>query len=96
MRRDTMAVAAELSPMANEYTNVSIDSVSPTVATASTPTFATKKASTTAKRDSMTISRIMGTDNKTMARSILPCVKSCSSPRKACRSSVQRDVHFDC
>ena len=46
---------------------VSIDSVTPTVATASALTRDTKKTSTTANSDSMPISSTMGTDSITSA-----------------------------
>ena len=51
-----------------------MDSVRPTAATASGPSLATKKTSTTANSDSMTISRIMGMASMTMARLMLPWV----------------------
>jgi hypothetical protein len=56
------------------YTNVMTDSVSPTVATAEGPSDATKYMSTTAKTDSITISRIMGMERRKTARPMLPCV----------------------
>jgi hypothetical protein len=49
---------------------VSIDSVNPTVATASALKCATQKMSATAKIDSMAISITMGTASMTMARPI--------------------------
>ena len=66
---------------------VSTDSVRPTVATACTPTRPTKKISTTAKSDSITISSTMGTDSKKMARRMLPVVKLVSEPCRAIRRS---------
>ena len=60
--------------MATEKTRLSIDSVRPTVATASAPSLPTQITSTTAKRDSSTISRTMGTASSKMARFKLPLV----------------------
>ena len=53
---------------------VSIDSVRPTVATASPLTRDTKNTSTTAKSDSIAISRTIGTDNMTSAGPTGPVV----------------------
>ena len=47
---------------------VIIDSVSPTVATASAPRCATQKTSATAKIDSIAISRTIGTASRITAR----------------------------
>ena len=63
-----------LSPMATAYSSEMTASVNPTVATASAPSPATKKISTMAKTDSIAISRIMGTDNRNVARAIEPSV----------------------
>ena len=71
---------------------MSTDSVSPTVATALTLTLLTKKTSTTANNDSITISRIIGTDRKKMALLILPDVKSCSPPLTADRKLAIMDL----
>ena len=49
--------------------------------------FATKKTSTTVNSDSITISRIMGTDNMKIARLMLPDVKLVSEPRNAARNN---------
>ncbi len=54
--------------------NVRSDSVSPTVATASAPSFATQKTSTTAKMLSMSISSTIGMASRRMARGMGPCV----------------------
>src|SRR4051812_29126098 len=54
--------------------SVIIASVRPTVATASGPTRATKKTSTTAKTDSRTSSRTIGIASSTIARSMDPSV----------------------
>ncbi len=78
--RDTSAVVAILNPTAIAYTIVMSDSVIPTVATASGPSFDTKKMSTTAKIDSISISSTMGTESKRIALPSLPVVKSCSVP----------------
>ncbi|HEX4931682.1 MAG TPA: hypothetical protein VFV33_00800 [Gemmatimonadaceae bacterium] len=48
--------------------STSIDSVSPTVATASAPRCATQKTSATTKMDSMAISITIGTASITMLR----------------------------
>src|SRR6266480_48129 len=55
---------------------VSIDSVSPTVATASGPTWPTQKMSTTANTDSISISSTIGTASRMMARPIGPEAQS--------------------
>jgi hypothetical protein len=54
--------------------SVSIDSVSPTVATASEPSRATKNTSTTAKTLSITISSTIGIESSMMERPIDPSV----------------------
>jgi hypothetical protein len=51
-----------------------IDSVSPTVATASAPRRETKNTSTTAKTLSMTVSSTIGTARRKIARPIGPWV----------------------
>jgi hypothetical protein len=53
---------------------VTMASVSPTVATASVPSRDTKKASVSAKTDSMAISSAIGIDSRTMARPSGPAV----------------------
>ena len=73
-RRATMAVVAIERPMATLYTTMSIASVSPTAATASAPSRATKNTSTMPNSDSMLISRIMGMESSVMARPRLPSV----------------------
>ncbi len=90
MRRATMAVVDRLNPMATAKTRLNIDSVSPTVATASAPRCATQKTSTTANSDSRTISRTIGTASRKMARFRLPDVKSWCEPRSASRSEPQK------
>jgi len=74
MRRATIAVVDKLSPMPTANTRLSIDSVSPTVATALAPRRPTQNTSTTANRDSSTISKTMGTASRRMARFKLPAV----------------------
>ena len=54
--------------------SVIIDSVRPTVATASAPRRETKKTSTTANTDSSTSSRTIGIASSTIARPIEPSV----------------------
>jgi hypothetical protein len=90
MRRATIAVVERLNPIATENTRLSMDSVSPTVATALAPRRPTQNTSTTANSDSSTISRTMGTASKKMARFRLPVVKSWCEPRIASTSEVQR------
>ena len=53
---------------------VSIDSVSPTVATASAPSRDTKKTSVTAKTLSIAISSTIGTASSRIARPMAPSV----------------------
>jgi hypothetical protein len=62
------------SPIPTAYTRVRRDSVRPIVATADGPSEETKYTSTTAKRDSITISSIIGTASNRIARPTLPCV----------------------
>ena len=81
--RETMAVVAILIPMAIAYTKKITDSVIPTVAMALILTLETKKTSTTANRDSMTISKTIGTLSKNTARFIDPVVKFFSVPAMA-------------
>ena len=69
---------------------VSMDSVSPTVATASELSFATQKTSTKAKRDSPSVSRTIGMASSTMARLRFPRVKSWCVPRMASRTDAQK------
>ena len=54
--------------------SASIDSVIPTVATESAPSFDTQKMSAIAKTDSMTISATMGIASRMTARPIGPSV----------------------
>ena len=84
-----MAVVDRLRPRPTAKTRLSSDSVSPTVATASAPSRPTQKTSTTAKRDSSTISRTMGMASSKMARLRLPLVKSWCDPRRASRIDCQ-------
>ena len=63
--------------------SASIDSVIPTVATASAPSFETQKMSAIAKIDSMIISMTMGIARITIAGPIGPSVKSRFEPRTA-------------
>ena len=72
MRRATIAVTPIESPIAAVYATVNIDSVSPTVATASGLTCATQKMSTTANTDSITISSTIGTASRMIARPMGP------------------------
>ena len=74
IRRATVAVAAIEIPMAMAKRMANMDSVTPTVATARSPTFETQNMSTTAKSDSIAISRIMGMASSTMARGMEPAV----------------------
>src|SRR5215471_751157 len=70
--------------------SASIDSVSPTVATASAPSRETQNTSTRANTDSSTISSTIGTASRRMARPIGPSVKSCRVPRKASQTEGQK------
>ena len=74
MRRATVAVAAIAKPSAIANTTVRQVSVRPTVAMALLPRCATQNTSTIPNRDSMHISRTIGTESSTMARSMLPAV----------------------
>ena len=74
MRRATMAVVDKLRPIPTAKTRLSIDSVSPTVATALAPRRPTQKTSTTANSDSSTVSKTMGTASRRIARFKLPAV----------------------
>jgi len=76
MRRATVAIAPTLRPIASAYTMVRIDSVRPTVATASAPRRETKKTSTTANTDSSTSSRTIGIASSRIAPPIGPSVYS--------------------
>src|SRR5678816_4935560 len=67
------------------------DSVTPTVATACAPRCPTKKMSTTAKTDSISISRTIGMARSTMARLTGASVKSCCDPWMASLTVVQSD-----
>src|SRR5439155_21150842 len=89
MRRATMAVVERLRPKPMAMTRLRSDSVRPTVAMASAPRRPTQKTSTTAKRDSSTISRTMGMASRRMARLRLPAVKSWCEPRRASRTELQ-------
>ncbi len=74
MRRATMAVVDMARPMPIDITSISIDSVRPTVATALAPSRPTQNTSTTAKRDSSTISSTIGMASRKMDRFRLPIV----------------------
>ena len=74
MRRATTAATPIESPIAAVYTRVMIDSVRPTVATASGPSRETQKTSTTAKIDSIPISSTMGMASSTIPRPSDPAV----------------------
>ena len=90
IRLATNAVTPILSPSATVYMMVSMDSVSPTVATAAGPNRATKNTSTTANTDSMAVSRTIGTASSRTARPMGPDVKSWSVPRTASFNAGQR------
>ncbi len=62
----------------------------PTVATASAPSLDTQNTSTIANTDSISISRIIGTASKRMARPSEPSVKSCLEPPIASRTESQK------
>ncbi len=79
----------QANPKPTAKTRLSSDSVRPTVATASAPRRPTQKTSTTAKRDSSTISRTIGMARRKMARLRLPVVKSWCEPRSASRMDCQ-------
>src|SRR5216684_637748 len=91
MRRATMAVVERLNPRPIAKTRLRSDSVRPTVATASAPRRPTQKTSTTAKRDSRTISMTMGMARRRMARLRLPVVKSWCEPRRASRMELHKE-----
>jgi hypothetical protein len=74
MRRATIAAVDKLSPIPTANTRLSIDSVSPTVATALAPSLPTQNTSTTANSDSSTISKTIGTASNRIARFKLPAV----------------------
>src|SRR6266851_6471209 len=88
MQRATMAVVDRLRPRPTAKTKLRSDSVRPTVATAFAPRRPTQKTSTTAKRDSSTISRTMGMASRRIARLRLPVVKSWCEPRTASRMEL--------
>src|ERR1700692_2670493 len=94
MRRATIAVVDKLSPMPTAKTRLNMDSVRPTVATAFAPRRPTQKTSTTANKDSSTISSTMGTARRKMAQLRLAVVKSWCEPRMASTSDVQRVCGF--
>ena len=75
-RLATMAVADNVIPSAAEKTRVSIDSVSPTVATAFAPNLVTQNTSTIANNASISISNTMGVASSNTARLMEPSVKS--------------------
>src|SRR5258707_2251325 len=85
IRRATIAVVERLNPSPTAKTKLSRDSVRPTVAIASAPRRPTQNTSTTANRDSSTISRTMGMASRRMARLMLPVVKSWCESRNASR-----------
>src|SRR5688572_24424703 len=72
--------------------SASTDSVSPTTATDSAPSFATKNVSTIAKSDSIDISRIIGIARITSAAKIEPCVKSRCVPQNASRTTEKNEL----
>ncbi len=74
MRRATVAVAPMLNPMASAYRIVSIDSVRPTVATASAPSLLTKNTSHTANSDSISVSSTIGIASSSSERPTGPVV----------------------
>lgn len=80
-----------LKPIPMAYIIVSNDSVIPTVAIASAPSFETKKMSAMAKTDSMIISRTIGMDNRMIALLNGTEVKSLSVPEIASRMSDKTD-----
>src|SRR6267154_5028868 len=90
IRRATMAVVERLRPKPIAITRLRSDSVRPTVAMESAPRRPTQKTSTTAKRDSSTISMTMGMASRRIARLRLPVVKSWCEPRRASRTELQR------
>ena len=74
MRRATIAVVDMPSPMPTAKTSVSTDSVSPTVAIAFEPSRLTQNTSTTANRDSSTISSTIGIASSRIDRFSEPAV----------------------
>jgi hypothetical protein len=74
MRRATIAVVDRLNPMPTAKIRLNSDSVSPTVATALAPSRPTQNTSTTANKDSSTISKTIGTASNRIARFKLPVV----------------------
>jgi hypothetical protein len=70
--RATIAVVDMLTPMATEKISVSIDSVSPTVATEFAPSRVTQNTSTMANSDSINISKTIGTARSRIALLIEP------------------------
>jgi len=74
IRRATIAVAPIPRPIATAYIKVNIDSVRPTVATASAPRCATQKISTTAKMLSINISSTIGIARRMIERPMGPVV----------------------
>jgi len=86
-----MAVAAILKPIAMAKTRNITDSVRPIVATAFTLTCDTKNMSTMANNDSITISRIIGTESMNIARLIEPVVKLFSLPETAILRLLKMD-----
>jgi hypothetical protein len=74
IRRATTALSPIESPIATVYTITSIDSVSPTVATASAPSRETKNTSTSANSDSLAVSSTIGIASSSSDRAIGPVV----------------------
>jgi len=68
------------------------DSVNPTVATASEPSFETKYISMITNTDSIIISRTAGTDSNSIALLSFPSVKSCSVPETASITSLRNSL----
>src|SRR5262249_43777266 len=80
IRLDTYAVVAVLRPNATAKTNVNSDSVSPTVAVASAPRWATQNTLMIPNNDSIIISSTIGVARRKMARPIEHSVKSWEEP----------------
>src|ERR1700722_3972905 len=95
MRRATIAVVDIESPSPTAKTRLSIDSVNPIVATASAPSLPTQNTSTTANRDSSTISKTIGMARSKIARFKLTLVKSWCDLRSASRIDGQIGIGFD-
>ena len=74
MRRATVAIAPMLKPIASAYRIVNIDSVRPTVATASAPSLLTKTTSHTANSDSISVSSTIGIASSSSERPTGPVV----------------------